>query len=137
MKKIAKLLSLTVCLGLPLSLYVAATGCAGDRYHRSTGAYLDDKSTSAKVKTELLADRQVKGTQVDVKTYQGKVQLSGFADTDAQKERAAEIARNIKGVEWVKNDIIVRTAVPGTAAGAERSGTGVQNTPSSGTSSQP
>jgi len=127
MKKIVKLVCLAACVSLPLSL-VTTTGCSGDRYHRSTGAYLDDKTISTKVKTELLADPEVKGTQVKVKTYQGKVQLSGFVDTEGQKERAAELARRVKGVEYVKNDLIVKNQLPGNpAAGAA---TPSQNAPS-------
>jgi hypothetical protein len=87
-------------------------GCAGDRYHRSTGAYFDDKATTAKVKADLFSDPNVRGSEVKVKTYQGKVQLSGFVDTQLQKDRAAEIARRINGVQWVKNDLIVKTQLP-------------------------
>jgi len=119
MKKTIRLLCLMAGFSLPIAVFVTATGCAGDRYHRSTGAYLDDKSISTKVKTEMLADPLVKGTQVKVKTFQGKVQLSGFVDTTGQKDRAAEIARRVKGVEWVKNDLVVKNALPGAAAGAE------------------
>lgn len=87
-------------------------GCAGDRYHRSTGVYIDDKATTAKVKTDLLADPVVKGTEVKVEVFGGKVQLAGFCDTQQQKERAGEIARRINGVQWVKNDLIVKSQMP-------------------------
>lgn len=117
MKKQINLLCLIVSLSLPLSA-VLTTGCAGDRNHRSTGAYLDDKSISTKIKTKFLSDPDVKGTQVKVKTFQGKVQLSGFVDNQLQKDRASDIARRVKGVEWVKNDLIVKNVLPGSAAGA-------------------
>jgi len=97
---------------LASSLSVIFAGCAGDRYHRSTGVYIDDKATAAKVKTDFYADPCVKGTQVKVKVYQGKVQLSGFVDSQLQKDRAGEIARRINGVQWVKNDLIVKSALP-------------------------
>jgi len=87
-------------------------GCAGDRYHRSTGVYIDDKATTAKVKTELLADPIVKGTEVKIEVFGGKVQLAGFVDTQQQKDRAGEITRHVDGVQWVKNDLIVKTQVP-------------------------
>jgi len=99
-----------ILLASTLSLVIA--GCAGDRYHRSTGAYIDDKSTTAKVKADLLSDPVVKGSEVKVHAFQGKVQLSGFVDTQQQKDRAAEIARRINGVQWVKNDLIVKTQLP-------------------------
>ncbi|MDB6059634.1 MAG: uncharacterized protein JWO95_3478 [Verrucomicrobiales bacterium] len=97
---------------LAAALSVVFVGCAGDRYHRSTGAYIDDKSTTAKVKADLLADPCVRGTQVKVKTYHSKVQLSGFVDTQMEKDRAAEVARRVNGVQWVKNDLIVKNQLP-------------------------
>jgi hyperosmotically inducible protein len=83
-------------------------GCAGDRYHRSTGEYLDDKSLSTRVKAALLADKVVSGLDVKVQTYEGVVQLSGFVDTPAQQQRAAEIARTVHGVREVRNDLIAK-----------------------------
>jgi len=97
---------------LTSAIAIAFVGCAGDRYHRSTGAYLDDKATTTKVKADLFSDPVVRGSEVKVKTYQGKVQLSGFVDNQQQKDRAGEIARRINGVQWVKNDLIVKTQLP-------------------------
>ena len=97
-----------ICLGMALSLATFTTGCAGDRYHKSTGEVIDDAAVTSKVKTALLGDPDVKGLAVKVKTYRGEVQLSGFVDTQAQKDRAAEVARGVKGAQWVKNDIIVK-----------------------------
>jgi hypothetical protein len=97
---------------LASALTLVFAGCAGNRYHRSTGVYIDDKATTAKVKTDLFADPCVKGSEVKVEVYGGKVQLSGFCDTQIQKDRAAEIARRIGGVQWVKNDLIVKSAMP-------------------------
>jgi osmotically-inducible protein OsmY len=106
MKKLISTLALVACLGMTVA--VVTTGCAGDRYHRSTGKYIDDKTITAKVKADLLGDPDVKGTAVKVDTYNGRVQLSGFVDTIAQKNRAAEIARNVEGVQWVQNNIAVK-----------------------------
>jgi hypothetical protein len=97
---------------LASALSVVFVGCAGDRYHRSTGVYIDDTATATKVKADLFADPCVKGHEVKVEVYQGKVQLAGFVDTQLQKDRAAEIARRINGVQWVKNDLVVKTALP-------------------------
>jgi len=99
---------------LASALSLVFVGCAGDRYHRSTGAYFDDKATTAKVKADLFSDPVVKGSEVKVKTFEGKVQLSGFVDTQQQKDRAAEITRHINGVQWVKNDLIVKAQLPQT-----------------------
>lgn len=87
-------------------------GCAGNRYHRSTGVYIDDTATAAKVKADLFADPCVKGHDVKVLVFAGKVQLAGFVDAQQEKDRAAEIARRIGGVQWVKNDLIVKSALP-------------------------
>ena len=108
-------LASALCVAGSMALLAGAiSGCAGSAYHRSTGTYMDDKTISAKVKTELYADPQVKGTQVGITTYQGKVLLSGFVDSEAQKDRAAEITRRVKGVQWVKNDLVVKNTAPGT-----------------------
>ena len=106
MKKIISSLAIITCLGVGVAVF--NTGCSGDRYHRSTGKYIDDKTITAKVKADLLADPDVKGTAVKVDTYNGRVQLGGFVDTIAQKNRAAEIARNVQGVQWVDNNISVK-----------------------------
>lgn len=108
MNKSIKYLGVIICLGLTLSLAVFTTGCAGDRYNKSTGEVIDDAAVTSKVKAELLRDPDVKGLAVKVKTYKGEVQLSGFVDTQAQKQRAGEIARGVKGAQWVKNDIVVK-----------------------------
>lgn len=85
-----------------------AVGCAGDRYNRSTGEVIDDTAISSKIKTELLADPDVKGLAVKVNVNKGNVQLSGFVDTAAQKNKAEEIAKNVKGVQYVRNDLVVK-----------------------------
>ena len=84
----------------------------GSLPHRSTGVYIDDKSTTAKVKADLYSDKCVKGTEVKVEVYGGKVQLAGFVDTQQQRDRAGEIARRVNGVQWVKNDIVVKSQMP-------------------------
>jgi hyperosmotically inducible protein len=106
MKKIISSLRLIVCLGVGLA--ILNTGCAGDRTHRSTGTYIDDKTITAKIKADLIGDPDVKGLAVKVESYNGKVQLSGFVDTLAQKNRAGEIARNVQGVQWVTNNLMVK-----------------------------
>jgi osmotically-inducible protein OsmY len=75
---------------------------------RSTGEYVDDKAVSAKVKAALLKDPDVKGLQVNVETYNGVVQLSGFVDEPEQASRAVEVAKGIGGVKSVKNDMKVK-----------------------------
>lgn len=95
-----------------LILITVYAGCAGTEKSRSTGAYLDDKTISTKVKTELAKDPVASATQVQVETYQGVVQLSGFVASDEIKSRSEEIARNTEGVKSVKNNLIVRSDTP-------------------------
>jgi len=73
----------------------------------TAGGYMSDTAITAKVKSALLADRSTSGFAIQVETNKGVVQLSGFVDSEAEKERAAEIARGIEGVTEVKNDIRV------------------------------
>ena len=84
---------------------VGLTGCAGDTTHRGTAQTVDDTTITAKVKGALLADSKVSGTDVQVETYRGVVQLSGFVDNAEQAQQAVTIARGISGVREVKNDI--------------------------------
>ncbi len=103
----AKVLGLILCLGtLPLATMV--TGCAGDRYHQSTGEAIDDHGISSRVKSALSNDAEYKYEGVDVRTFKGTVQLSGFVDTQTQKNRAGELAKNVEGVKDVENNITVK-----------------------------
>lgn len=79
--------------------------CSSTPKQESTGEYLDDSAITTRVKTALVADKQVSAMDVNVETYKGTVQLSGFANSDTEKQRAAEIARSVSGVKSVKNDI--------------------------------
>jgi len=108
MKKILALVGSSMGLVVLASISSLTTGCTGDRYNKSTGEVIDDAAVTSKVKAELLGDPDVKGLAVSVKTFKGEVQLSGFVDNQAQKTRSGEIARGVKGVQWVKNDIIVK-----------------------------
>ena len=89
-------------------LLTAFSAHAEDATKRSAGAYVDDKVVSTKVKAALLKDPEVKALQVNVETYNGVVQLSGFVDKPDQVPRAAEVAKGVEGVKSVKNDLIVR-----------------------------
>lgn len=88
------------------ALLVAA--CAGSPKQETTGEYIDDSWITTKVKTAILNEPGLKVSQINVETYKGVVQLSGFVDSAAAATRAAELAREIKGVTSVKNDTRVR-----------------------------
>lgn len=89
-----------------LALVLAA--CAGTRQQESTGEYFDDSTLTAKVKAVLLDDPLVSGLAVNVETFKGIVQLSGFVKTRAERDRAVELASKVGGVKQVKNDILIR-----------------------------
>jgi hyperosmotically inducible periplasmic protein len=102
-----KALSLILCLGA-LSLVSMVTGCAGDRYHQSTGEAIDDHAMSSRVKSALSNDPQYKYEGVAVHTFKGTVQLSGFVNTRTQKGRAADLAKGVEGVKDIENNINVK-----------------------------
>jgi hyperosmotically inducible protein len=87
---------------------VAFTGCAGTSTRESTGEYIDSSAITARVKSALASDEFVRARDVEVETFRSTVQLSGFVDSDAQKDRATEVARSVSGVEEVKNNLIVK-----------------------------
>jgi hyperosmotically inducible protein len=103
----AQVLGLALCLGA-LPLLTLVTGCAGDRYHQSTGEAIDDHGISMRVRSALSNDAEYKYEGIDVKTFKGTVQLSGFVDTHAQKSRAASLAKEVEGVKEVENNVIVK-----------------------------
>ena len=105
-RKISYVLLLALSASAPL---VFSTGCAVTRGRETMGQYTDDKVITSKVKTALVKDPAVKGGDVNVTTFQGVVQLSGFVENQTQKERAGELARQVNGVSEVHNDLIVQT----------------------------
>ena len=89
-------------------VFLSALGCAGSPTQESTGEYITDSWITTKVKAALADDRQVKATEVNVETFNGVVQLSGFVSSDAAMYEAVRIAWGIKGVKSVKNDMRVK-----------------------------
>lgn len=102
---------------LCITASVALIGCSGTRYNRSTGQYIDDKSTAARVKGVLVQDSMVAAGDVHVESFRGNVHLTGFVDHSAQKERVSQLTRNVEGVNWFKNDILVKETLPGESQG--------------------
>ena len=89
-------------------VFLSALGCAGSPTQESTGEYITDSWITTKVKAALADDRQVKATEVNVETFKGVVQLSGFVSSDTAMYEAVRIARGIKGVKSVNNDMRVK-----------------------------
>lgn len=86
----------------------SALGCAGSATQESTGEYITDSWITTKVKASLAEDPQVKATEVNVETFKGVVQLSGFVSSTAAMHQAVRIANGIKGVTSVKNDMRIK-----------------------------
>lgn len=82
-----------------------AAGCASTQTTESTGQYVDDSVITTKVKTALFNEPELKSAEITVETYKGEVQLSGFVSTQSSIDRAAVLARGVKGVKVVKNDM--------------------------------
>jgi hyperosmotically inducible periplasmic protein len=109
MKKFTSLLSLAL---LALGLAAFTSGCAGTATRSSTGEMIDDSVITAKVKTELIRDEFVRARDVNVDTFRGTVQISGFVEREEQKARAGEIAAQTNGVRNVVNNITVKIPEP-------------------------
>jgi len=94
-----------ILLGLVLAILSA---CAPSATHRGTGEYIDDAAITTRVKSAFAADPEVKATDVQVETYKGTVQLSGFVDSSESAARAAQLARSVAGVKQVQNSMVVK-----------------------------
>ena len=91
-----------------LMLIATFVACASTPTRESTGEYIDDSVITTKVKSLLAEDSFLKSFQIGAETYQGTVQLSGFVDSPQAVEKAGEIAKGVKGVKSVKNNLSVK-----------------------------
>ena len=87
---------------------IVSTGCAVVRDQQTVGSYVDDAAITTAVKAKMAEDKSVSATAISVETLNGTVQLSGFAKSQAEKDRAESIARTTKHVREVRNSIVVR-----------------------------
>ena len=83
-------------------------GCAPTAHREGTGEYIDDALITSKVKAAFAADPTVKATEVQVETFKGTVQLSGFVSSRESAQRAVQIARQVKGVSEVRNNTVLK-----------------------------
>jgi len=95
------------CLVL-LMLIATFAACTSTSTKESTGEYVDDSVITTKVKALLAEDDFLKSFQISVETYKGTVQLSGFVNSQQAVDKAGEIARSVKGIKNVKNNLIVK-----------------------------
>ena len=89
-------------------LLLSFLGCASTATKEGTGEYIDDSVITAKVKAEILGEPSLKSSEINVETFKGVVQLSGFVNSQADINKAVEIARTVKGVTSVKNSMLVK-----------------------------
>lgn len=108
MKTSAKAALYALSLSALALIVMSVSGCAGTDNRASTGEQLDDTAITAKIKSAFLTDDLVRVLDVNVETFRGNVQLGGFVDNEAQKERAEKIARSTPGVTSVTNNITVK-----------------------------
>ena len=93
---------------LTVAFAALLAACAGTAKQESTGEYIDDTVLTSRVKSALLNDPGVSGLSINVETFKGTVQLAGFVKTVTERNRAVQLARDVKGVRQVKNDILIR-----------------------------
>lgn len=89
-------------------LMLALIACAPTAKREGTGEYIDDTVITAKVKAALVNDPDLKATEINVETFKGTVQLSGFVSSRDDIDKAVAVARNIKGVAAVRNSMLVK-----------------------------
>ena len=87
---------------------VSAVGCSSTPQKEGTGEYIDDSVITTKVKTAIFNESTLKSAEINVETFKGVVQLSGFVNSQADINKAVELARGVGGVTSVKNDMRVK-----------------------------
>jgi osmotically-inducible protein OsmY len=95
-----KLASLVGILFLAMAL-----GCASTAKQEGTGEYVDDSVITTKVKAAIFNEASLKSAEINVETFKGVVQLSGFVSSQAAENTAVSVARKVAGVKSVKNDM--------------------------------
>ncbi|MBO9688913.1 BON domain-containing protein [Roseateles chitosanitabidus] len=97
-----------IALATAVGAITMLPGCAVTRGQSSVGEYVDDAGITASVKSKFVENKAVDATSIHVETLQGEVMLSGFAKNADEKASAERLAREVKGVKRVKNEIAIR-----------------------------
>jgi len=92
-------------IALASAITLAINGCTATKTQESTGQFVDDSAITTKIKAKLVDDPVVSALRISVETYEGVVQLSGFANSSMEISQAGEIAKQTAGVRSVKNNI--------------------------------
>jgi osmotically-inducible protein OsmY len=96
---------------LAAGLATAAAACAATPTRESTGGYVDDSTITAKVKADLAQDNKVSASAVNVQTYKGVVDLSGFVNSQSEISEARLVTGQVNGVKAVHDNLIVKGVV--------------------------
>ncbi|MFC3110683.1 BON domain-containing protein [Undibacterium arcticum] len=86
-------------------MLTAVVGCASTPKQESTGQYVDDSVITTSVKAAILKEPSLKVAEINVETFKGAVQLSGFVRSEDNIVTAVNVARGVDGVKSVKNDM--------------------------------
>jgi hyperosmotically inducible periplasmic protein len=95
-------------LAVSLSVLTLLPGCAVSRGQSSVGEYIDDTTITTQVKAKFVQDKTVSAAAISVETLNGTVMLSGFAKNGDERSMAESLARGVKGVKSVRNELVVR-----------------------------
>lgn len=97
-----------VWLAFASLLFASMVGCNSAPKKETAAEYIDDSYLTTKVKAAILRDPTLKSSEINVETYKGAVQLSGFVNSRSDINRAVEVTRTIRGVKAVRNDMQVK-----------------------------
>jgi osmotically-inducible protein OsmY len=98
----------TIAIATTAVVLLVSTGCAVQRGQETVGAYVDDSGITTLVKARFVENKQVDAAAISVETLKGTVMLSGFAKNASERATAESIARGVKGVTNVRNEIAIR-----------------------------
>ena len=105
------LIGILAAFSAPLTTFADDGARSGDK--TAAGQYVSDSAITTKVKTALIAEKNLKAMDINVETQNGVVQLAGFVTSSAQKDQAEDVAKRVKGVKEVKNDLRLKTDTQG------------------------
>ncbi len=98
----------TLAIAATAIALLATTGCAVERKQETVGAYIDDTGITTLIKARFVENSAINAASIKVETMKGTVMLSGFAKNESERNTAEAIARGVKSVVAVRNDIVVR-----------------------------
>lgn len=98
----------TLAIAITAVMMLTVTGCAVSRGQESVGSYIDDSTITTQVKARMVDNKQVDAAAISVETMKGTVMLSGFAKNSTERNTVEILAREVKGVVAVKNEIALR-----------------------------